>query len=368
MRNPTFAVIALAALLAIAGGPAASAQDQIANGRVERVAAAGSLDAQVRALASRSSDPFWIGYAEPVVEGERVMCCFSSGSVSGSFIASSGTDGCCSGCRLEPGDDGPRAVTTTGSGEPIRLEGATELVVLARVEHGEVRRIRMFSPDCPLDAGGRTVYWLTGVAPEVSVEWLSGFASASESLASSAIGALAMHRSDSADRALERLVAAGQPPKVREKAAFWLGQARGRRGFETLRRLVDTDASEDFRRRAVFAISRSDQPETIDTIIGIARDDGSAKVRGEALFWLAQTAGARAMASITDAIANDPDTAVKKRAVFALSRLPNDDGVPKLIEVARTNRNPEVRKQAMFWLGQSKDPRALEFFEEILKK
>jgi hypothetical protein len=34
--------------------------------------------------------------------------------------------------------------------------------------------------------------------------------------------------------------------------------------------------------------------------------------------------------------------------------------------VAQTNRNPEVRKQAMFWLGQSNDPRALQFFEKVL--
>jgi hypothetical protein len=38
------------------------------------------------------------------------------------------------------------------------------------------------------------------------------------------------------------------------------------------------------------------------------------------------------------------------------------------MEVARTNRNPEVRKQAMFWLGESKDPRAVKFFEEILNR
>jgi len=366
MRYRTAVVIALSAALVAAGGRAASAQDQITNGRVERVAAAGRLGEQVRALAGRSAGPFWIGYAEPVVDGERVMCCVSSGSVSGVISVSPGTDACCSGCRLEPADEG--AAATTAPREPIRLEGATELVVLARVENGEVGRIRMFSPDCPLDAGGRTVYWLTGVAPEASVEWLSGFATASGSLASSAIGALALHRTDAADRALERLVAAGEPPKVREKAAFWMGVARGRRGFEALSRLVRSDTSEDFRRRAVFAISRSDQPETIDTIIGIARHDASARVRGEALFWLAQKAGARATASLTEAIASDPDTAVKKRAVFALSQLPKDDGVPLLIEVARTNRNPEVRKQAMFWLGQSKDPRALAFFEEILKK
>jgi HEAT repeat protein len=53
--------------------------------------------------------------------------------------------------------------------------------------------------------------------------------------------------------------------------------------------------------------------------------------------------------------------------VFALSQLPKDEGVPLLIKVARTNSNPAVRKQAMFWLAQSKDPRAVEFFAEILK-
>ena len=53
--------------------------------------------------------------------------------------------------------------------------------------------------------------------------------------------------------------------------------------------------------------------------------------------------------------------------MFALSQLPKDDGVPKLITVARTNTNAVVRKEAMFWLGQSKDPRAVAFFEEVLK-
>ena len=41
--------------------------------------------------------------------------------------------------------------------------------------------------------------------------------------------------------------------------------------------------------------------------------------------------------------------------------------MPLLLQVARTHSNPAVRKQAIFWLGQSKDPRALTFFAEILK-
>jgi HEAT repeat protein len=52
--------------------------------------------------------------------------------------------------------------------------------------------------------------------------------------------------------------------------------------------------------------------------------------------------------------------------VFALSQLPANEGVPKLIEVASSHSNLAVRRQAMFWLGQSKDPRAVDFFAQIL--
>ena len=89
-------------------------------------------------------------------------------------------------------------------------------------------------------------------------------------------------------------------------------------------------------------------------------------MRGQALFWVAQRAGAQAIPTIAEAIEKDPETDVKKRAVFALSQLPANEGVPKLIEVASSHSNSAVRRQAMFWLGQSKDPRALAFFERIL--
>jgi HEAT repeat protein len=46
----------------------------------------------------------------------------------------------------------------------------------------------------------------------------------------------------------------------------------------------------------------------------------------------------------------------------------DEDAVPRLITLARTHKNPVVRKQAIFWLGQSHDPRALDFLEEILTK
>jgi hypothetical protein len=119
---------------------------------------------------------------------------------------------------------------------------------------------------------------------------------------------------------------------------------------------------------AVFAISQHEGTHATDILLDKAKNNPSTHVREQAIFWLAQRAGTKAVAAIVDAITNDPDTGVKKKAVFALSQLPKDEGVPKLIEIAKTQRNPEVRKQAFFWLGQTHDPRALAYIEDVLSK
>jgi HEAT repeats len=122
------------------------------------------------------------------------------------------------------------------------------------------------------------------------------------------------------------------------------------------------------RDQALSAIAMHADPAAVPALLAFAKNDPTPHIRGQALFWLAHRAGQREIAAITGAIANDPATEVKKKAVFALQQLPKDEGIPLLIDLARTNKNPEVRKQAMFWLGQSKDPRAIAFFEDILGK
>lgn len=120
--------------------------------------------------------------------------------------------------------------------------------------------------------------------------------------------------------------------------------------------------------QALSAIAMHADPAAVQALLTIAKNDPTPHTRGQALFWLAHRAGQKEVAAITSAIANDPATEVKKKAVFALEQLPRDEGIPLLIDVARNNRNPEVRKQAMFWLGQSKDTRAIAFFENILSR
>jgi hypothetical protein len=207
-------------------------------------------------------------------------------------------------CNLEPG---PR--TNIGepavAGGPIHLEGTDSATVLFRVENDRVGKIHVYSSDCALDAGGLRFVWLTGVRIDASLALLQKFAG-------------------------------------------------------------DSGSARNLQNGAIFAISQHDGPQALDLLIEDAKTGPSSQERSQALFWLAQRAGAKASAAISDAITNDPDTQVKKKAVFALSQLPPDEGVPKLIQIARSQKNPEVRKQAFFWLGQSRDARAIAFFEEVL--
>lgn len=357
IKKKTFVLflVALAGSLAVA----AAQQTGIVNAQVETRSAAAGLKATVESLAKAQSGSAWVSYEVPMVEGEHSVCCYSS------------ENSRCQ-CSLER-QKGNYFDSSDGDGAV--LEGARNVRVFLRFTGGAVQKVRAFSEDCKVDVGGLPLYRLTDVREEESVTYLSSLVRSlpeSErkkfSKQSNVLMAIALHKGAAADSALEHFVAPGQPRKVRKQAAFWLGSARGRRGYEILTRVVENDADDKFRQDAVFALHISKEPEAVDTLIALARNDRSRPVRQQAIFWLGQRAGKKAVAALTDVVENDPDTDIKKRAVFALSQLPDDEGVPLLMKVARTHRNPAIRKKAMFWLGQSGDPRALDFFEEVLTR
>jgi hypothetical protein len=337
----------------------ASDTPQLVNAHVEDRSAAGGLEQAIAALPAQAT-PVWVAYSEPVIAGEHTMCCF------GSYEGWKRNPNCCGGCRLE--QEGSYFSGKTSNCEPLEPSGV--FLVFLRVANRQVEKVRTYSTNCALDAGDKTVYWLSDVKPTDSVAYLRKLAEnpGGGHVADGALAALAQHADPSADQALEALIAPGHPDHVVEQATFWLGNARGSRGYEIIAAALERNQDFGFRKHAVFALSQNSDARAQKKLIDMARHDASSDVRSEALFWLAQEAGAKVAGVITDAIANDPETEVKKKAVFALSQFPDDQGVPLLIEQAKTNRNPEVRKDAIFWLGQSGDPRALEFIASVLEK
>src|SRR5687768_9218303 len=170
----TFTTLAAALLATTATaltGMAVAQPPQLTNGRVTTQPGTG-LATAFRAAVNAQTGTGWIGYSVPVVDGERMMCCFNSDTT---FVNGTIGRACCGMCSIEPSVDGTTMMSRPkpqAPGGPIKLEGADTMVVLFRVVNRQVERVRVFSEDCQLDAGGRDLTWLAGVRPAESVTLL----------------------------------------------------------------------------------------------------------------------------------------------------------------------------------------------------
>ncbi len=270
----------------LAACPAFAQQPSFVNARVVTQAAQPDVARAIAAITKSETGPAWIGYAVPVLNNDPA----------------GRHDGWSERCRLEQQRVDP--ATNAPVQGPVRLEPAPTVMVLVRVQAGEIRRVRPVSGDCQVDAGGLQL--------------------------------------------------------------FWLGDVNGAQSIDFLKTLVSDVDTADKSEAALSAMALHRDPAATAAILELAKN-GTPRVRQRALFWIARRAESQAAGVITQAIDNDPDVEVKKQAVFALSQLPRNEGIPLLITLARGHTHPIVRKQAMFWLGQSKDPRALSFFEEVLR-
>ena len=110
-----------------------SAQAPITNAKVDMRSAAQGVDRVVQTVAATKM-PAWIGYRLAAAPGARRTC----------------------------GGYGPR----------VLLEPPSEFYVLARMEAGGIVRLRSFTPECDIDAGGLPLIWLTDLKPADGIAWL----------------------------------------------------------------------------------------------------------------------------------------------------------------------------------------------------
>ena len=239
-------------------------QPRVDNARMETRAVSGGLESTFRSIVAAQTAPAWVGYSVPIVRGDHQMCCWNNNVMCG--------------CSLEPRNSDQ--TFTMSNNQTVKLEGPRELVVLFRVESRQTDKIRTFTPDCNLDAGGLPFIWLTGVTPPESIRLLlsmakdtSGGSREEHRKSDGATAAIAMHADPAADQALEELVAQSQPEQVRRQAIFWLGNARGQRGFEIVSRVVREDPSDKIREHAIFALTQNKDPRALEVVASVAHKD-----------------------------------------------------------------------------------------------
>ena len=158
--------------------------------------------------------------------------------------------------------------------------------------------------------------------------------------------------------------------ELRAQAIHWIGEHDSEATADELMKIYEADRNEEVRSRILHAFSEMRNQRAEDLLFAIARRSGEDReLRAQAIHWIGERAGQRSLELLRDtANSSSAETEVQMQAVHAISERSAEEAVPLLIKIARTHPNQQVRHQAIHWLGESGDPRAIEFFKELLTK
>lgn len=165
--------------------------------------------------------------------------------------------------------------------------------------------------------------------------------------------------------ALFKIYDADQSPEIRRAVIFGFGNRKSERAGNKLVEIARGSDNVDLRRAAVGAISRRGGDKAVEFLLSLYDAEKNEQVKDQILSALGYGSGVYVG---TPVAIGSGQTAIAYPA-NASSRMNDQRVITKLIQIARDQKEPmERRKRAIGWLSRSKDPKVLEFLQELLKQ
>jgi len=183
-----------------------------------------------------------------------------------------------------------------------------------------------------------------------------------------ALRALAETKNPRAQARLFEIARTDTNYELQKTAIRALGE-RGEGAVDDLLKLFDSEQSSDLRRTLLQSLSEIKSTRVEDKLFEVAKSNDSMDVRRQAIRALGERVSKRSFEFLSATAQNtDVNAEVQVQAVRSIAERRTEESVPILIKIARTHPNQLVRKQAIRSLGESGDPRAVDFFREVLAK
>jgi hypothetical protein len=164
--------------------------------------------------------------------------------------------------------------------------------------------------------------------------------------------------------ALFRIYDADQSPEIRRAVIAGFGNRKSERAGTKLFEIARGSEIVELRKAAISAISRRSGDKAVEFLLNLYDTEKNEQVKDQILSALGYGSGFYAGTPV--AIANG-QTAIGYTT--SSSRMNDQRVITKLIQIARDQKEPmERRKLAIGWLSRSKDPKVLEFLQELLKQ
>jgi HEAT repeat protein len=183
-----------------------------------------------------------------------------------------------------------------------------------------------------------------------------------------ALRSLAETKNPRAQVRLNEIARSDPNPELR-KTAIRVMSDRGEAAVDDLLKLFDSEQVPEVKRTVLQTLSDIKSTRVEDKLFEVAKGNDVMDVRRQAIRLLGERVSKRSFEFLSEtAQSTDGNAEVQVQAVRAISERKAEEAVPLLIKIARTHPNQMVRKQAIRSLGESGDPRAVDFFKEVLSK
>jgi HEAT repeat protein len=161
----------------------------------------------------------------------------------------------------------------------------------------------------------------------------------------------------------------GDDVALRANAIHWLGEKNSEAVVDELMRMFDTEQSRELKMQIIHAFAEMNNARARAKLMDVARGGTDLELRAYAIRRLADDGDSpqtvQMLASLYD---TEKNLEVKGSILHALSDSQQKGALQKLMEVARRDQSVELRKLAIRLIGESRDPEALKFLEELLKQ
>ncbi len=183
-----------------------------------------------------------------------------------------------------------------------------------------------------------------------------------------ALRSLGETKSPRAQVRLFEIARADTNSELRKSAIRALAE-RGEAAVDDLLKLYDSEQTTDNKRMVLQSLSQTKSPRVEEKLFEVAKSNETMDVRRQAIRLLGERVTKRSFEFLSQTAQSvDAQAEVQIQAVKAIGERRSEETVPILIKIARSHPNNLVRKQAIRSLGESGDPRAVDFFREVLTK
>lgn len=283
-----------------------------------------------------------------------------------------------------------------GSTQTVRCKGAA-LTLLGRNGGKSVTPVILgvarSEPDLKLRA--RAISALGASNDDSVVDALRDFALSSQEndIVEASLYALSKHTGERAIAVLSDIAISGKATTQRKMAISSIATRPGEPAVDALFRIYDADQSIEIRRAVISGFANRKSERAGNRLFEIARSSDIIDLRKAAISAISRRAGDKSIEFLLSLYDTEKNEELKDQIINSLgsgtnfyaatpgaigsgqtigyttsSRLSDQRVIDKMIEVARNQQAPmERRKRAIGWLSRSKDPKVLQFLQDLLK-